>query len=97
MTDQPHMSGQFGRIFAVRPQWLAVQQSEEPLEPEIPIIDTHQHLWVYPNNRYLIDEISEDLQCGHNIVVTVFLECNAMWRQGGPESMRPVGETEFVA
>jgi predicted TIM-barrel fold metal-dependent hydrolase len=97
MTDQPSMSGQFGRIFAVRPQWLAGQQAEQPLEPEIPIIDTHHHLWDYPNNRYLIDEISADLHCGHNIVATVFLECNAMWRQGGPASMRPVGETEFVA
>ncbi len=97
MTDPPLMSGQFGRIFAVRPKWLAGQNAEQPLEPEIPIIDTHHHLWDYPKNRYLIDEMSADLQCGHNIAATVFVECNAMWRQGGPESMRPVGETEFVA
>ena len=97
MTDQSPKSGQFGRIFAVRPQWLSGQQIEQPLEPEIPIIDTHHHLWDYANNRYLIDEVRADFQCGHNIVASVFLECNAMWREGGPPSMRPVGETEFVS
>lgn len=97
MTDQSSKPGQFGRIFAVRPEWLAKQPVEAILEPDIPIIDTHHHLWDYPNNRYLIDEITADLQCGHNIVGTVFLECNAMWRQAGPVEMQPVGETEFVA
>lgn len=96
-TDQPPQAGQFGRIFAVRPQWLAAQPTEQALEPQIPIIDTHHHLWDYPNNRYLIDEIQADLQCGHRIEGTVFLECNAMWRQDGPQVLRPVGETEFVA
>src|SRR5207245_495695 len=33
----------------------------------------------------------------HNVVATVFLECHAMYRAGGPAEMRPVGETEFVA
>jgi predicted TIM-barrel fold metal-dependent hydrolase len=30
-------------------------------------------------------------------VATVFVECRAMWRATGPEAMRPVGETGFVA
>jgi predicted TIM-barrel fold metal-dependent hydrolase len=29
-------------------------------------------------------------------VSTVFLECQSMFREGGPEEMRPVGEVEFV-
>ena len=30
-------------------------------------------------------------------MATVFVECNAMYRARGPEEMRPVGQTEFVA
>ena len=46
--------------------------------------------------RYLLDEILEDVRGGHNIVSTVFIECGAMFKTDGPESLRPVGETEFV-
>ena len=38
----------------------------------------------------------QSLCCGHNIVATVFLECQAMYRKGGPAEMAPVGEVEFV-
>jgi len=38
-----------------------------------------------------------DLGSGHAMAATVFLECHAMYRAGGPAAMRPVGETEFVA
>ena len=46
--------------------------------------------------RYFLDDILEDLNSGHNIVSTVFIECGAMFKADGPEAMRPVGETEFV-
>ena len=80
-------------------EWLA-QVQEAALEPDLPIIDTHHHLWdrhgTFIQERYLTDEIHEDLATGHNIVSTVFVECDAMYRQSGPEEMRPVGEVEFV-
>jgi predicted TIM-barrel fold metal-dependent hydrolase len=75
--------------------WLA-QVAEEPLEPGLPIIDPHHHLWDHPNNRYLLDEILRDTGTGHRVVGTVFVECLSMYRADGPESLRPVGETEFV-
>ncbi|HVH80568.1 MAG TPA: amidohydrolase family protein [Stellaceae bacterium] len=67
------------------------------LEPELPIIDTHQHLWQRGDWTYLLPELLADLNTGHNIVATVFEECRSMYRAGGPEEMRPVGEVEFVA
>ncbi len=67
------------------------------IEPELPIVDSHHHLWQQPTRRYLIDEYQADLASGHNVVATVFVECNAMYRQSGPEQMRTVGEAEFVA
>lgn len=78
-----------------REDWLALTK-EDPLDPEIPIIDPHHHLWDHPNRRYLLDEFLQDVQSGHNVVQTVFVECRSMYRKDGPEEMRPVGETEFV-
>ncbi len=75
--------------------WLA-QVAEDPLEPDLPIIDPHHHLWERPGNRYLLPDLLADLACGHRVVATVFVECGARYRAGGPEALRPVGETEFV-
>ena len=83
------------RIPSPKVEWLS-QIKEEIIEPEIPIIDPHHHLWDMKGNRYLLDELLEDLASGHNIVATVFLECAAMYRSGGPIHMRSIGETEFV-
>ena len=78
-----------------RAQWLD-QVHEDIIEPELPICDPHHHLWDDANNPYLLPELLADTGAGHNVVSTVFVECAAMYRADGPESMRPVGETEFV-
>lgn len=75
--------------------WLALTR-EAAIDPELPIIDPHHHLWDYPTSRYLLDELLADTDSGHNVVQTVFVECGSMYRQAGPPAMRPVGETEFV-
>ena len=80
--------------------WLALT-TEETLEPELPICDAHHHFWDYrtdrvPYHRYLLHELAADINSGHNVRSTVFLEARAMYRQTGPEELRPVGEVEFV-
>lgn len=75
--------------------WLA-QVQEAPLEPDLPIIDPHHHLWDHPENRYFLDELRCDTDSGHNVTASVFVECMAMYRADGPELLRPTGETEFV-
>ena len=75
--------------------WLD-QVVEEVIEPERPICDPHHHLWDHPDSVYLLPELLADTGSGHNIVSTVFVECSSMYRRTGPESLRPVGETEFV-
>ncbi|MGR8920280.1 MAG: amidohydrolase family protein [Gammaproteobacteria bacterium] len=75
--------------------WLD-QVKEAALEPDRPICDPHHHLWDYPHNRYLFDELRADIGAGHNVVSTVYMECASMYRADGPEALRPVGETEFV-
>jgi predicted TIM-barrel fold metal-dependent hydrolase len=86
----------YGRIHPPDEAWLAKQPPEPILEPELPIIDTHHHLWHRAGHRYFLDELLADLRTGHNVVATVFVECHAVYRAGGPVELRPVGETEFV-
>lgn len=77
--------------------WLA-KTDEAAIEPDLPIVDPHHHLWDFKNSRYLLDEILLDAGSGHNVRATVFIECTSMWRPKGavPDHMRPVGEVEFV-
>src|SRR4029450_3012941 len=80
--------------------WLALTQ-ESTLEPELPICDPHHHFWDLrseriPYQRYLLHELADDINSGHNVRSTVFIEARAMYRADGPEEMRPVGEVEFV-
>jgi len=70
--------------------------NEAVLEPELPIIDPHHHLWDHPGSRYMLDEIVDDTGSGHRVLATVFVECMSMYRADGPPAMKPVGETEFV-
>src|SRR6201998_4262233 len=77
------------------PEWLG-KQSEEILDPGLPIVDPHHHLWDHPGSRYLLDELLADVGSGHNIVATVFIQCGSGYRTSGPEEMRPIGESEFV-
>jgi len=79
----------------VRQAWL--ERRKEPIvEPELPIVDPHHHLWDRPGWRYLLDDLLMDTDSGHNIVATVFIQARSMYRATGPEEMRPVGEMEFA-
>lgn len=77
------------------PAWLG-KLTEEVLDPDLPIVDPHHHLWDHPGSRYLLDELLADVNSGHNIVKTVFIQCGSGYRTSGPEEMRPIGESEFV-
>jgi L-fuconolactonase len=93
---------------------------EPILEPELPIVDAHHHLWLLPEStlsaieahdsiiarklapvfrarsRYLLDEYLADIDSGHNVCASVFVDAHAMYRIAGPEALRSVGEVEFV-
>lgn len=72
-------------------------QPEPIVDPDLPVVDCHHHLWWTPTNRYLIDEFAADLADGHKIEATVYIECHAMYKPTGPQGLRPVGEAQFVA
>lgn len=80
----------------VRPDWLASGR-EEPLRPELLIIDAHHHLWDRPGWRYLFEEYLADIrEGGHAVQATVYMQAQAMYRAEGPTAFRVVGETEFA-
>jgi predicted TIM-barrel fold metal-dependent hydrolase len=83
--------------FGGSPEWLGLVK-EEIVDPERVIVDPHHHLWESVlGTTYLLDDLWADTGSGHNVVRTVFVECRAGYRDSGPEHLRPVGETEFVA
>jgi hypothetical protein len=82
-------------LFAIDEDWLA-RRREDPIDPAMPIIDSHHHLWDR-GSRYLLEEIKGDLDAsGHNVRATVFLQCDSMYRADGDPRFVPLGETEFV-
>ena len=76
--------------------WLT-QMKENVIDPDREIVDAHHHLWPQPGMHYDLENLLADTNSGHNIVQTVFAECGAAYRITGPEHLKCVGETEFVA
>jgi predicted TIM-barrel fold metal-dependent hydrolase len=70
---------------------------DEPiLDPDIEILDAHHHLFDRPHLRYMLDDYLGDVNAGHKIIGTVYIETQAFARPDGPEALRPVGEVEFA-
>ena len=81
--------------------WLGLVQ-EPVVDPVVPIIDPHHHLWSHPERGgfqpvYLLDELRDDIGSGHRVEKTVFVECDWSYLSDGPQHLRPVGETAYVA
>ncbi len=77
--------------------------SELVLEPDLEICDPHHHYWHHERNPYLLEHLHADTGAtdargvAHRVTQTVFVDCMAEYRETGPEALRPVGETEFIA
>lgn len=93
MSDGPSTAVSIRWDNYVDERWLG-EVNEEIIEPEPPIVDPHHHLWQWLG--YMVPELLRDLD-GHSVRATVFLETGAWYRHDGPEHLRCVGETEFVA
>jgi predicted TIM-barrel fold metal-dependent hydrolase len=79
--------------------WHALSPASKALEPELPIVDTHHHLFGTIDDalHYRLDDLSADLAGGHNVIATIYVEAyESGWRVTGPEPMRPVGEVEQI-
>jgi predicted TIM-barrel fold metal-dependent hydrolase len=79
----------------VRNDWLA-KHTEDILEPGLPIIDPHHHLYDRPRYTYLFPDLLADVGSGHNIRATLYEQAGSMYRGDGPEELKSLGETQFV-
>jgi predicted TIM-barrel fold metal-dependent hydrolase len=95
MTQEPAATAVQTRSMAALKTWHD-RYTEAAIAPELPIIDAHHHMWDRPPEHYGLPELLEEFAQGHNIRASVFVECTAMFKADGPESLRPVGETEYV-
>lgn len=77
-----------------------LEHREQAIEPELPVIDPHHHIWDELSHGlatpYSFDQLLHDLNGGHRVVATVYAECTSHWRTEGPADFRPVGETEWI-
>jgi predicted TIM-barrel fold metal-dependent hydrolase len=85
------------RTPAEHEEWLS-RTSETAIDPAVPIVDPHHHLWTHVQPAYLLDELLADTGSGHNVTETVFIECGWAWdREAADPVMIPVAETVAVA
>jgi L-fuconolactonase len=78
-------------------EWLD-QVVEEIIEPDLPILDPHHHMWPPGQGLpYTRDDLHRDADAGHNIVKTIFMECGSAYNRDAPEHLRSLGETAYVA
>ena len=83
----------------VRPSWLN-KLKEQPLLPDLSIIDPHHHLWDVGFGKYYVEELLEDIESsGHNIKATVYIMSSSntkIYLQDGLEEFRTLSEIEFA-
>jgi L-fuconolactonase len=84
-----------GAHVGVRPEWLALRR-EAALEPALPIIDAHHHLWTFPGRVYRREELLDDIASGHDIRSTVFIECRTDYDTNAPAGLESLGEVRFA-
>jgi L-fuconolactonase len=78
------------------------QVREEAIEPDLPIVDAHHHIWptspVDTLAPWGLDEVrAYKAGSGHWLIATIFSESHACYRRTGPPHWASVGETEYVA
>ena len=76
--------------------WLA-QLEEEIIDPAREIIDPHHHLRTSKHvteetemPQYILEDLWQDTESGHNIVKTLFMECRSEYLAEGPENLKVV-------
>lgn len=79
--------------------WQDSVPQEAALDPQIPIIDAHHHIWGKTSDEhfYTIADYHRDIDAGHNVIGSVYIEARQVgWYTDGPEEMRPAGEVGHI-
>ena len=83
----------------VNEDWLNLKR-EQPLYPDLPIIDPHHHLWDVGFGKYYVEELLNDINTsGHNVKATVYIMSSSntkIYSKEGPEEYKTLPEIEFA-
>ena len=83
----------------VRQNWLN-KLKEQPLLPDLSIIDPHHHLWDVGFGKYYVEELLEDIESsGHNIKATVYIMSSSntkIYLQDGLEEFKTLLGVELI-
>jgi predicted TIM-barrel fold metal-dependent hydrolase len=69
---------------------------EEIVLPDLPIVDSHIHLWNLTGFDYFVPDYLADVGAGHNVQASVYVECGMSYSDDERIHFRPVGETAYV-
>lgn len=77
---------------------MTVPEKRTPA-PVVEAVDAHHHLWDVETRfgSYTLDDLQADVRLFPAVTQTVFVDCGSSYRIDGPEHLKPVGETEYVA
>lgn len=93
---EPILDSELPIVDAHHHLWLMPEAAVAAIESRDSVMGQRLGPTFRRNARYLLDEFLTDLHTGHNICATVFIDAHTMYRTRGPESLRSVGEVEFV-
>tara|TARA_R110001606_G_scaffold235685_4_gene383527 strand:- start:3342 stop:4355 length:1014 start_codon:yes stop_codon:yes gene_type:complete len=82
------------QVHPIDESWLALGQ-EQPLLPQLDIIDSHIHLWDFSDPPYFTESFEEDARSA-GISASVYVDCTMGYHEEGAEHLWPVGEVEFA-
>lgn len=70
--------------------------NEPVLSPDLPIVDSHIHLWNCAGYDYFVADFLADVAKGHNVEASVYVECGMAFSDDPRPGFAAVGETEYV-
>jgi len=91
--------GNLPRTAAELQAWHATSPSEDAIEPGLPIVDPHHHLFGTAADalHYRREDLARDLASGHRVMGTVYVEAySSGWHTTGPEALRSLGEVDMI-
>lgn len=71
--------------------------TEDVIDPELEITDSHHHLREQNGRRYMLDELLADTADGHRVTTTIFVECRFGYDASQPATLASLGEVRRAA
>lgn len=69
---------------------------EDIVLPDLPVVDSHIHLWDRTGFDYFAPEYLADVADGHNVTSSIYVECNMGYDPALSEDMKPVSEIHYI-